>query len=107
MSKLTSRRGLVPGLCSINITQPLAPRRLSGLEVQKSIRNFLQTRAHFNPYSLNVTFLYPLKTSEKLWLSDIFRRYRNVTLGEYGLKWEQFTVANNIVFSSSRVFSSY
>ena len=38
-----------------------------------------------NPYSLNVTFLYPLKTSGNPRFSDIFRGYRNVTLGEYGL----------------------
>ena len=43
---------------------------------------------HFSdidPYFPNVTFLYPLKTSENLWFSDIFRGYINVTLGEYGL----------------------
>ena len=27
-----------------------------------------------------VTFLYPLKTSENLWFSDVFRGYRNMTL---------------------------
>ena len=40
-----------------------------------------------NPYSPNVTFLYPLKTSENRRFSDIFRGYRNVTLEEYELKW--------------------
>ena len=40
----------------------------------------------FNPYSPNVTFLYPLKTSENQ--KGVFRGYRNVTLGEYyGLRW--------------------
>ena len=39
----------------------------------------------FNPYPPNVTFLHPLKTSENLRFSDVFRGYRNVTLGEYGL----------------------
>ena len=38
-----------------------------------------------NPYSLNVTFLFLLKTSENRRFSDVFRGYRNVTLGEYGL----------------------
>ena len=38
-----------------------------------------------NPYSLNVIFLYSLKTSENRRFSDVFRGYRNVTLGEYGL----------------------
>ena len=33
-----------------------------------------------NPFLFSVTFLYPLKTSETLWFSDIFRGYRNVTL---------------------------
>ena len=37
------------------------------------------------PYSPNVTFLHPLKTSENRRFSDVFRGYRNVTLGEYGL----------------------
>ena len=36
----------------------------------------------FNPYSPSVTFLYPLKTPENLRFSDVFRGYRNVTLGE-------------------------
>ena len=40
----------------------------------------------FNPYSPNVTFLYPLKTSENWRFSDVFRGYRNITLGEYGLE---------------------
>ena len=39
----------------------------------------------FNPYSPNVTFLYSLKTWENRRFSDVFRGYRNVTLGEYGL----------------------
>ena len=39
-----------------------------------------------NPYSPNVTFLYPLKMSESLRFSDVLRGYRNVTLGDYGLK---------------------
>ena len=34
----------------------------------------------FNPFYSNVTILYPLKTSENLWFSDVFREYRNVTL---------------------------
>ena len=36
--------------------------------------------AQANPFESSVTFLYPLKTSESLWFSDFFRRYRNVTL---------------------------
>ena len=45
----------------------------------------VNTLSHINPYSPNVTFLYPLKTSENRRLSDVFTGYRNVTLGEYGL----------------------
>ena len=33
-----------------------------------------------NPFESNVTFLYPLKMSENLWFSDVFRGYKNVTL---------------------------
>ena len=28
-----------------------------------------------NPFSTNVALLYPLKTSENLWFSDVFRGY--------------------------------
>ena len=38
-----------------------------------------------NPYSPNVTFLCPLKTSENPRFPDVFRGYRNVTLREYGI----------------------
>ena len=34
-----------------------------------------------NPFQLNAPFLYSLKPSENLWFSDIFRSYRNETLG--------------------------
>ena len=46
----------------------------------------------FNPYFPSVTFLYPLKTPWNLRFSDVFMGYRNVTLGEYGLKdtWHQW-----------------
>ena len=33
-----------------------------------------------NPFESSVTFLYPLKTSENLWFSDVFRGYRNMSL---------------------------
>ena len=33
-----------------------------------------------NPFQANVPFLYPLKTSENLWFSDVFRGYRKGTL---------------------------
>ena len=33
-----------------------------------------------NLFQVNVVFLYPLKTSENLWFSDVFRGYRKGTL---------------------------
>ena len=39
-----------------------------------------------NPFLVNVLFLHPLKTSENLWFSNIFRGYRNGTLLWNGLK---------------------
>ena len=38
----------------------------------------------FNPFQSSVTFLYPLKTSENLWFSDVFR---GVQKCDTGLKW--------------------
>ena len=43
-------------------------------------KNSFVAEVAFNPFKSSVTFLYPLKTSENLWFSDDFRRYRNVTL---------------------------
>ena len=37
-------------------------------------------------FSSNVLFLFPLKTSENVWFSDVFRGYRNETLGENRLR---------------------
>ena len=36
----------------------------------------------FNPFRANIPFLYPLKNSEHLWFSDIFRGYKNGTLAQ-------------------------
>ena len=58
----------------------------------------------FNPYSPNVTFLYPLKTSENLRFSDVFRGYRKVTLGEYELSNERQSA---YVSSSTKLFALY
>ena len=41
-----------------------------------------------NPFSTNVPLLYPLKTSENLRFSDVFRGYRSRALVENGLTWE-------------------
>ena len=39
----------------------------------------------------SVTFLYPLKTSEKRRFSDVFRGYKNVTLDINGLRTKEQT----------------
>ena len=65
----------------------LQPRNLSSVLV-RVYKIFKRSYGILNPYSPNVTFLYPLKTSENRRFSDIFRVYRNATLGEYGLIWE-------------------
>ena len=57
--------------------------RLTSREI---LDKLLKLKTLINPYSPNVTFLHPLKKSENLRFSDVFRRYRNVTLGEYGLR---------------------
>ena len=52
----------------------------------KSIDLFLYDRSiGLYPVGSSVTFLYPLKTSENLWFSDVFRGYGNMTLGLNGL----------------------
>ena len=45
----------------------------------------LKVPCHLTHFSPIVKFLYLLKTSENLWLSDVFRGYRNVTLDQDGL----------------------
>ena len=37
---------------------------------------------NINPFLSNVPFLHPLKTSGSLWFSDVFRGYKNGTLGK-------------------------
>ena len=41
--------------------------------------------AFFNPFSTNVSNLYPVKTSENQTFSDVFSRYKSETLVENGL----------------------
>ena len=49
-------------------------------------RKFLSSRLScINLFLSNVVLLYSPKTSETLWLSDVFRGYRNATLGRNGL----------------------
>ena len=47
---------------------------------------FLKKKHGVKPFSTNIPFLYPLKTSENLRVSDVFRGYRGGTLVENGLK---------------------
>ena len=37
-------------------------------------------------FSSNILFLFPLKTSENVWFSDVFRDYRDETLGQNRLR---------------------
>ena len=46
---------------------------LSGLQAQRSSRREIEL---FNPFHATDIFLYPLKTSENLWFSDVFRGVR-------------------------------
>ena len=39
----------------------------------------LETQNIFNPFDANVQFLYPMNTLENLWVSNIFRGYKNGT----------------------------
>ena len=45
------------------------------------------TMQSFNPFSTNVPLLYPLKTSENLLFSGVFKGYRSGTLVENGLRY--------------------
>ena len=45
-----------------------------------------------NPLQPSVAFLYPLKISENLWFSDVFRGYRKATLGCNGLNKKSLDV---------------
>ena len=38
-----------------------------------------------DPFHANDLFLYPLKTSENLWFSDVFRGYRKRPMARNGL----------------------
>ena len=60
------------------------------------------TKCDINPFSTNVPRLYPLKTSENLRLSDVFRGYRSRTLIENGLKNH-----NKITWQQSSCFSNF
>ena len=46
---------------------------------------FLYLALYFNPFSTNVSLLYPLKMSENRWFVYIFKEHRSRTLVENGL----------------------
>ena len=52
----------------------------------------LLIKSLIKPYSPSVTFRYPQKTSENRRFSDVFRGYRNVTLGDYGLIQNSYAI---------------
>ena len=49
------------------------------------MNHHLQTSVLFNPFAPNARFLYPLKTSENLRFSDVFRGKRKGVLETNGL----------------------
>ena len=44
----------------------------------------------FNPFDATVPILYPLKTFENLWFSDVFRKYKEKTLSLGVIKTDQW-----------------
>ena len=48
-----------------------------------------------NPFQANAPILYPLKTSENLWFSGVFRGYKMGTLARNGLITENVLVILN------------
>ena len=63
---------------------------------------------HFNPLMFSVTFLYPLKTSEKRRFSDVFRGYQNETLDINGLRKDivLFIFFSIVFFKSIQILKS-
>ena len=49
--------------------------------LNKTVNNRRYRLQNINSFQPNVSFLYPLKTSENLWFSEVLRGYENVTLG--------------------------
>ena len=61
-----------------------------------------------NPLMSSVTFLYPLKTSEKRRFSDVFRGYQNETLDINGLRKDivLFIFFSIVFFESIQILKS-
>ena len=45
-----------------------------------------------NPFHATNLFLYPLKTSEKLWFSDVFREHGKRTVTSIGLIYDEILI---------------
>ena len=84
----------------------------------KSLKNFSSTSINFhcfksktsdlrlNPLMFSVSFLYPLKTSEKRMLSDVSRGYNNATLDINGLRRPWSRERKLLIFQcSSKTFT--
>lgn len=55
-------------------------------EVFLLLRLMCQFYVLFNRFAPTLTFLYPRKHSKRVMFSDVFRIYRNITMGTNGLK---------------------
>ena len=69
------------------------------------MRAMIGNQVLFNPFSFNVPLLYPLKTSENLRISDIFRGYGSGTLVEIGLAFTIYLFHNNDILFPYKVYS--
>ena len=58
-------------------------RLMNNISIIQKLRDYLSIFHSLNP---GVAFLYPLKTSENLKFSDVFRGHRKLTPGCNGLK---------------------
>ena len=65
----------------------------SSIRINYYLVNFVQVKgctaqqSYINPFQTNVSFLYPLKTSENRRFSDVFRGYRKGTLAWNRLRY--------------------
>ena len=78
--------GTTPYSTLIFVEQTISPTQLLDTSRKLNIYKTFRRCAGLllNPFQENALFLCPLKTSENLWSSDVFRRYRKGTLAEMG-----------------------
>ena len=53
---------------------------------QNQLPEVFYKKSVLNPFLANVPILYPLKTPENLWFSEVFRGYKMGTLARNGLR---------------------